>query len=75
MARAQFDQVAAAGQALERGFELLALAAAGAGLLDELFEVGAGVRQLRDVVQQCPIRHDPILLSTFGGVGASESLR
>jgi hypothetical protein len=66
MAGTQFDEVAAGGEPGQRRLELFALAPAGPGLADELFEVGAGMREPRDMVEQRPIRHNPILLSTRG---------
>ena len=59
---AQLDQVAARRQAGQRGLQFVALVALGAEFADELLEIGAGVRQPRDVRQQCGVsQHDSIM--------------
>ena len=49
---------------LRADLEVVALGAFGADFADELLEGGSGVRELRDVVEQRPICHIPILQST-----------
>ncbi len=61
---AQFDEVAAGGQAGQRGFQRDAVFSFAAKLADQLLEVRPGVRQAGDMIEQCPVRHIPILLAT-----------
>lgn len=75
LSRAQFDELAAFGEAFERGFQVLARGALGACLTHELFEVRAGVGKTRDVVDQRPVGHTTILRSTPGVAAPSDNRR
>ena len=57
MAGAQLDQVAARRQARQRGLQVRAFGAFGSQFAHQLLEIGAGVRQSRDVFEQGRVRH------------------
>ena len=55
LAALQFDEVAARGQAIQGGFQLIAAFGFGAQFADQLLEVGPRVRQLGDVGYNCRV--------------------
>ena len=61
MPGAQLDQVAARGQAGQRRLHLPAFGAFSSQFANQLLEIGAAVRQSRNVPEQVGVRHLPIL--------------
>jgi hypothetical protein len=71
MAGPHLDQLAAGGQARQRGLQRFPLVAFRAQFAHQLLEIGAGVGEARDMVEQAAVGHTPILRSTPGCVRAS----
>ena len=76
MAGAQLDQIAAVLQTLQRQFEVGAGRAFRAELPHELLEIGTGMGQPRNVVEDGGVGHSPIVFhSTLWARGASRCVR
>src|SRR5947209_5462547 len=66
LAAAEFDQVAARGQAGEGRVEIVASLAFSSEFANELLEVRPGVGQFGDVVQKGPVCHSSNFIATLG---------
>src|SRR5438105_15860854 len=73
LSAAQLDQLAARRKTRQCSLQLASSVALRARLPHQLFEIGAGMRQAGDMVQQRLVRHNPILLATPDKLVASIS--
>jgi len=71
LAAAQLDQVASVRKACQRDLQIRAAGALRAELADELLEVGPGMGEVSNVIEQRAVRHIPILLATLGTLETS----
>src|ERR1035441_1012394 len=75
LAALQLNQVAARREAGERGFQLIAAVAFNRQFAHQLFEVGAGVRQLGDVGHDCRVVHHSSNFTCNGWQSSAVSIR